>query len=55
MKIHLPDDKVNMWVRDLDSLISQADEEATTTFQELESMIGKLNHTCFIVNEGYFL
>ena len=54
MRIHLPDDKVNMWVRDLNSLISQADEEATITFQELESMIGKLNHTCFIVKEGYF-
>ena len=26
MRIYLPDDKVNMWVRDLDSLISQADE-----------------------------
>jgi hypothetical protein len=54
MRIHLPDDKVNMWVRDLDSLISQADDETMITFQELESMIGKLNHTCFIVKEGYF-
>ena len=54
--IKLPEDKARTWIKDIDDLIKKKTASIPVKEKELESMIGKLNHACYILKEGkYFM
>ena len=54
--IKLPEDKARAWTLELDDFIERSTKNQTISEEELESLIGKLNHASHILQEGqYFL
>ena len=54
--IKLPEDKARAWTIELDDYIQRSMNNHTISEDELESLIGKLNHASHILREGrYFL
>jgi hypothetical protein len=55
-RVYLPKEKAKAWIDDITAIIAQQKRKECTPTKELESLIGKLNHTGYILNVGrYFL
>ena len=53
-KVFLSEDKERHWQKDIDELIDKQKRNEPIRTKALESMIGKLNHASYLVNEGRF-
>ena len=56
LSIHLPSKKTELWLKEIEALIAKANTKSLVKEQELESMIGKLNHATIMETcRNYFL
>lgn len=53
-KISLEPIKRIHWTTNIDDMVKLAKNKQKVRTKDLESMIGKLNHACYVVNEGRF-
>ena len=50
--VHLPEKKTNQWLHEINEMIVKA--KRGSRIKQLESLLGKLNHSAIIINEGKF-